>query len=60
MAQPIAASPDSSLSSARRTFDSACPLDCPDACSLSVAVEDGRVVKLDGSRRNPFTAGFIC
>jgi anaerobic selenocysteine-containing dehydrogenase len=60
MAEPIAATRDASSHSARRTFDSACPLDCPDACSLSVAVEDGRVVKLDGSRRNPFTAGFIC
>jgi anaerobic selenocysteine-containing dehydrogenase len=39
---------------------SACPLDCPDACSLDIRVEDGRVVKLDGDRRNPFTQGTIC
>lgn len=39
---------------------SACPLDCPDACSLTVTVEDGRAVKLDGDRRNPETQGFIC
>ena len=39
---------------------SACPLDCPDACSLEVRVEDGRVTKLDGDHRNPFTQGFIC
>jgi anaerobic selenocysteine-containing dehydrogenase len=40
---------------------SACPLDCPDACSLEVTVADGRVVKLDGARdRNPLTDGFIC
>ena len=40
---------------------SACPLDCPDACSLEVTVEAGRVVKLAGaSDRNPLTAGFIC
>ena len=37
-----------------------CPLDCPDACSLVVDVEDGRVVRLDGDERNPFTQGFIC
>jgi anaerobic selenocysteine-containing dehydrogenase len=37
-----------------------CPLDCPDACSLSVTVEDGRVVKVDGDHRNPVTAGYIC
>jgi anaerobic selenocysteine-containing dehydrogenase len=54
MAQPISAS------SHRQRLASACPLDCPDACSLTVEVEDGRVVKLDGSRSNPLTAGFIC
>lgn len=39
---------------------SACPLDCPDACSLEVRVADGRVVKVDGSHLNPVTAGYIC
>jgi anaerobic selenocysteine-containing dehydrogenase len=40
---------------------SACPLDCPDACSLEVAVEDGRVVRVGGSTdRNALTGGFIC
>ncbi len=40
---------------------SACPLDCPDACSLDVTVEGGRVTKLDGARdRNPVTEGYIC
>ena len=39
---------------------SACPLDCPDACSLEVRVEDGRVVKVDGSHLNPVTDGYIC
>ena len=39
---------------------SACPLDCPDACSLEVRVEDGRVVKVDGSHLNPVTGGYIC
>jgi len=27
-----------------------CPLDCPDTCSLTVTVEDDRVVKVRGSR----------
>ena len=40
--------------------DSVCPLDCPDTCSLDVTVEDGRVTRVDGSRRNPVTEGFIC
>lgn len=37
-----------------------CPLDCPDTCSLEVTLEAGRVVKLDGDRRNPLTDGYIC
>lgn len=44
----------------KQTLPSACPLDCPDACSLSVVVEDGKVLSIDGSRINPFTQGFIC
>jgi anaerobic selenocysteine-containing dehydrogenase len=39
---------------------SACPLDCPDACSLEVSVEEGRVVSIGGSRVNPLTEGYIC
>jgi len=42
------------------TLDSVCPLDCPDTCSLSVTVDDGRVTRVDGSRRNPLTEGYIC
>ena len=38
----------------------ACPLDCADSCSLVVTVEQGRVVNIDGSERNPTTAKFIC
>ena len=39
---------------------SACPLDCPDSCSLDVTIRDGRVAALDGNHANPITAGFIC
>jgi anaerobic selenocysteine-containing dehydrogenase len=39
---------------------SACPLDCPDSCSLDVGVDEGRVVSVGGSRANPVTAGYIC
>jgi anaerobic selenocysteine-containing dehydrogenase len=42
------------------TIDTACPLDCPDSCSLAVTVERGRIVKIDGSHRHDVTAGFIC
>ncbi len=47
-------------SASGRRVGSACPLDCPDACSLDVTVEDGRVVAIGGSQRNPVTRGFIC
>jgi anaerobic selenocysteine-containing dehydrogenase len=40
--------------------ETACPLDCPDSCSLAVTVQHGRVVNIDGSTRNPVTGGFIC
>src|SRR5258706_2149561 len=39
---------------------SVCPLDWPDPCSLSVAVEGDRIVEVRGSRANPYTAGVIC
>ena len=43
-----------------RVLPSACPLDCPDSCSLEVGVENGRVVSVGGSRTNPVTDGYIC
>src|SRR4029453_851615 len=39
---------------------SACPLDCPDACSLEVRVEEGKITRIDGSTVNPLTGGYIC
>ncbi len=42
------------------TRASVCPLDCPDTCSLSVTVEGDRIVRVRGSRANPFTDGTIC
>lgn len=39
---------------------SACPLDCPDLCSLKVTVDDGRVVEVTGDERGPLTRGIIC
>jgi anaerobic selenocysteine-containing dehydrogenase len=41
-------------------FPSVCTLDCPDTCSLSVTVEDGRITKVRGSEALPYTAGVIC
>ena len=45
----------------------ACPLDCPDGCTLEVEVTNGRLVSVDAAPAdgtdpglNPFTQGFIC
>jgi anaerobic selenocysteine-containing dehydrogenase len=39
---------------------SVCPLDCPDTCSLTVTVEDARIVNIRGSHANPYTDGVLC
>jgi anaerobic selenocysteine-containing dehydrogenase len=48
------------LSWGHSTVETACPLDCPDACSLAVTVEKGRVVQIDASDKHPVTRGYIC
>ena len=40
--------------------ETACPLDCPDACTLAVTVQHGKVIAIDGSHKNPVTNGYIC
>jgi len=42
------------------TVRTACPLDCPDACTLDVTVQNGRIQKIDGGDDNPVTRNFIC
>jgi len=39
---------------------SVCALDCPDACSLLVNVENGTASKLRGNPDHPVTRGFLC
>jgi anaerobic selenocysteine-containing dehydrogenase len=51
---------EANLTWGRSTVRTACPLDCPDSCTLDVTVENGRVVKIDGGHANPATRGFIC
>ena len=53
MPKPGVAPPES-------TVTTACPLDCPDACTLEVTVRGGRVTKIDGSTENHITNGYIC
>jgi anaerobic selenocysteine-containing dehydrogenase len=42
------------------TRHSVCALDCPDACSLLVNVENGAATKLRGNPDHPVTRGFLC
>ncbi len=42
------------------TVQSACPLDCPDCCTLEITVKQGRIVEIDGGRENTSTKGYIC
>lgn len=44
----------------RSTVRTACPLDCPDSCTVDVTVERGRVVKIDGGDENAVTRNFVC
>jgi anaerobic selenocysteine-containing dehydrogenase len=44
----------------RSTVRTACPLDCPDSCTVDVTVEQGRIVQIDGGDENPVTRQFIC
>ena len=37
-----------------------CPLDCPDACSLLLTLEEGRLLRVEGDPRHPITQGFAC
>jgi anaerobic selenocysteine-containing dehydrogenase len=39
---------------------SVCAFDCPDTCSLTVTVDDDRIVRVRGSEAVPYTAGVIC
>jgi anaerobic selenocysteine-containing dehydrogenase len=39
---------------------SVCALDCPDACSVLVTVQDGKGTRLRGNPAHPVTRGFLC
>jgi len=53
MPRPAVAPPESHV-------ETACPLDCPDACTLRVTLRGGRVTNIDGSTANEITRGYIC
>jgi len=52
--------PEAVLGGPASIVETACPLDCPDACSLAVTVRHGKVVAIDGGHTNPVTDGYIC
>jgi anaerobic selenocysteine-containing dehydrogenase len=56
----VATKPGPILGGPASIVETACPLDCPDACSLAVTVQHGKVINIDGSSKNPVTDGFIC
>jgi anaerobic selenocysteine-containing dehydrogenase len=44
----------------RSTVETACPLDCPDSCTLEITVQNGRITEIDGGHVNPNTRDYIC
>ncbi len=42
------------------TILGACPLDCPDTCSMLVSVKEGKVTGVKGNPDHPFTRGRLC
>ena len=57
---PVRSTQEPKFGGATTVVETACPLDCPDACSLAVTVQQGKVVTIDGSNKNPITDGYIC
>lgn len=51
---------DHELRWGKSTVETACPLDCPDNCTLAVSVEKGKIVSIDGGHRHSLTNGYIC
>ena len=60
ISENTALSRDGALGGPASVVETACPLDCPDACSLDVTVRHGKVISIDGSARNPVTQDYIC
>jgi anaerobic selenocysteine-containing dehydrogenase len=58
--KPDRATRGEGLGGTTTVVETACPLDCPDACSLAVTIQTGKIVTIDGSRKNPITDGYIC
>ncbi|MGQ0735214.1 MAG: molybdopterin-containing oxidoreductase family protein [Acidobacteriota bacterium] len=51
--RPAVAPPESHV-------ETACPLDCPDACAMRVTLRGGRITRIDGVSTHEITRGYIC
>ena len=59
--QTLTATRDRRSAAPASVVETACPLDCPDACSLAVTVQHGKVDRRSTARsKNPVTDGYIC
>lgn len=52
--------PRPGIAPSESTVETACPLDCPDACALTVTLRGGRIARIDGGTANPVTRSYIC
>ncbi len=43
-----------------KIFKNSCSLDCFDVCKIDVYKENGKVIKLQGSKEHSLTDGFLC
>jgi len=60
MATPANNAREQTATGPTTTVDTACTLDCPDACSLAITIQNRKIIKIDGSTANPVTDGYIC
>ena len=51
---------DTPAAPAQEQVRTVCAHDCPDACSILVTLEGGRVTRTEGDPEHPFTRGFLC
>ena len=43
-----------------QTRTSVCPYDCPDACGLTLIIEDDKLQQVQGLKTHSFTRGTLC
>ncbi|MFM7085043.1 MAG: molybdopterin-dependent oxidoreductase [Hyphomicrobium sp.] len=41
-------------------FHGACPHDCPDTCSMTYEVREGKLIEVKGKKEHPMTRGTLC